>query len=162
MCALRRLRSARASALSDQFLLCAQRVVKDPSFLHADIEDPDQSGQMPRLIWVFAGHISTLLVLSWCSSFADRNSDYWAYFKGLIVQQKKTSRICREKTDEAAHALPSWNISDKCTTWRIWGCIIINNWAWQNQQNDLCAQLKPRSAWASAQSDQSLCCAFYG
>ena len=30
--------------------------------------------------------------------------------------------------------------------------------SWQNQQNDLCAQRKLRSAWASAQSDQRLCC----
>ena len=31
-------------------------------------------------------------------------------------------------------------------------------WAvsWQNQQNDKCAQQRLRSAWASAQSDQSL------
>ena len=35
--------------------LCAQRVAKDPSFLHADSEDSDQTGRMPRLIWVFAG-----------------------------------------------------------------------------------------------------------
>ena len=35
----------------------------------------------------------------------------------------------------------------------------LNKWAtsWQNQQND-CAQRRLRSAWASAQSDQSLCC----
>ena len=34
------------------------------------------------------------------------------------------------------------------------------NWAtaWQNQQNDLCAQGRLRSAWASAQSDQSQRC----
>ena len=33
-------------------------------------------------------------------------------------------------------------------------------WAvsWQNQQNDLCAQQRLRSAWASAQFNQSLCC----
>ena len=33
-------------------------------------------------------------------------------------------------------------------------------WAasWQNQQNGMCAQQRLRSAWASAQSDQSLCC----
>ena len=36
-------------------LLCAQWVAKDPSFLHADSEDSDQPGRMPRLIWVFAG-----------------------------------------------------------------------------------------------------------
>ena len=35
--------------------LCAQWVVKDPSFLYADSEDPDQTGRMPRRIWVFAG-----------------------------------------------------------------------------------------------------------
>ena len=35
--------------------LCVQWVAKDPSFLHADSEDPDQTGRMPRLIWVFAG-----------------------------------------------------------------------------------------------------------
>ena len=35
--------------------LCALWVAKDPSFLHADSEDSDQTGRMPRLIWVFAG-----------------------------------------------------------------------------------------------------------
>ena len=44
--------------------LCSQWVAKDPSFLHADNEDVDQTGRMPRLIWVFAGHTLILLVLS--------------------------------------------------------------------------------------------------
>ena len=36
--------------------LCAQWLAKDPpSFLHADSDDSDQTGRMPRLIWVFAG-----------------------------------------------------------------------------------------------------------
>ena len=35
--------------------LCAEWVAKDPSFHHADSEDSDQTWQMPRLIWVFAG-----------------------------------------------------------------------------------------------------------
>ena len=43
---------------------CMQWVAKDPSFLHADSEDSVQTGRMPRLIWVFAGHAATLLVLS--------------------------------------------------------------------------------------------------
>ena len=34
--------------------LCAQWVAKNPMFLHADSEDSDQTGRMPRLIWVFA------------------------------------------------------------------------------------------------------------
>ena len=44
--------------------LCAQWVAKDPSFLHADSEDSDQTGRMPRLIWVFAGRTLIWLVLS--------------------------------------------------------------------------------------------------
>ena len=40
----------------------------------------------------------------------------------------------------------------------------LQKWAtsWQNQQNDMCAQQRLRSAWASAQSDQSLPCALSG
>ena len=44
--------------------LCAQWIAKDHSFLHADSEDSDQTGRMPRLICVFAGRTLTLLVLS--------------------------------------------------------------------------------------------------
>ena len=44
--------------------LCAQWVAKDPSFLHADSEDSDQTGRIPSLIWVFAGSTLILLVLS--------------------------------------------------------------------------------------------------
>ena len=46
----------------------AQWVAKDPSFLHADSEDSDQTGRMPRLNWVFAGRTLILLVLSCRSS----------------------------------------------------------------------------------------------
>ena len=49
--------------------LCTQRVDKDPSFLHADSEDSDQTGRMPRLIWVFAGRTVILLVLSCRGSY---------------------------------------------------------------------------------------------
>ena len=52
-----------ASTQSDQSSLCALWVAKDPMLLHADIEDSDQTGRMPRLIWVFAGHTVILLVL---------------------------------------------------------------------------------------------------
>ena len=44
--------------------LCAQWVAKDFSFLHADSENSDQTGRMPRLTWVFTGRTTTLLVLS--------------------------------------------------------------------------------------------------
>ena len=39
-----------AKIQSNQSSLCAQWVAKDPSFLHADSEDSDQTGRMPRLI----------------------------------------------------------------------------------------------------------------
>ena len=45
--------------------MCTQWVAKNPRFLHADSEDSDQTGRMPRLIWVFAGHMDVWLVLSW-------------------------------------------------------------------------------------------------
>ena len=38
-----------------EYSLCTQWVAKEPSFLHADSKDSDQTGQMPRLISVFAG-----------------------------------------------------------------------------------------------------------
>ena len=41
--------------------LCAQWAANDPSFLHAESEDSDQTGRMPRLIWVFAGRTCHLV-----------------------------------------------------------------------------------------------------
>ena len=49
--------------------LCAQCVAKGQSFLHADSEDSDQSGRMPRLIGVFAGRTVTLLVCHEAAQF---------------------------------------------------------------------------------------------
>ena len=60
--------------------LCAQWVAKGPSFLHADSEDSDQTGRMPRLIWVFAGRALTLLVLSRGGSF------YTAHFSCMSTR----------------------------------------------------------------------------
>ena len=57
-----------ASAQSDQSSMCAHWVAKEPSFLHADSEDSDQTGWMPRLIclsWVhmpFVGFVMSWLV----------------------------------------------------------------------------------------------------
>ena len=51
--------------------LCAQWVAKNPSFLHADSEDFDQTGRMPRLTWVFTGCTVILLVLSCRGLFLD-------------------------------------------------------------------------------------------
>ena len=42
--------------------LYTQWVAKDTSFLHADSEDSDQTGRMPRLIWVFAGFFYIIIL----------------------------------------------------------------------------------------------------
>ena len=38
------------------------QVAKGPRFLHADSEESDQTGQMPRLIWVFAGRTAEVIL----------------------------------------------------------------------------------------------------
>ena len=50
LCTQQRLRSAWASALSDQSLLCALRIASSCR------QQRLWSGRMPRLIWVFTGH----------------------------------------------------------------------------------------------------------
>ena len=49
--------------------LCPQWIAKDLGFLHAASKDSDQTGRMPRLIWVFAGRTLTLLALSCRGSY---------------------------------------------------------------------------------------------
>ena len=55
MCAQQRLGSAWASAESDQSSLSAWRKLRSLATHWAHSKDSDQTGQMPRLIWVFAG-----------------------------------------------------------------------------------------------------------
>ena len=64
---------------------CAQWVGKDPSFLHADSEDSDQTGRMPRLIWVFAGRTVTLLVLSCRGSYNCKIKTMLVFWRHLAV-----------------------------------------------------------------------------
>ena len=73
VCAQRRLRSAWASAQSDQSSLSAWRNLGSLAVHWMHSKDSDQTGRMPRLIWVFAGHTVTLLVLSCRGS----NSAHW-------------------------------------------------------------------------------------
>ena len=51
-------------------LLSAWRNLGSLATHWAHNEDSDQTGWMPRLIWVFAGCTLTLLVLSWDGSFS--------------------------------------------------------------------------------------------
>ena len=75
--------------------LCAPWVAKDPSFLHANSEDPDQTGQMPSVIWVSAGRTATLLVLSWGGSFIRfLNSPQWSWKIIFIFQTFLILKFC--------------------------------------------------------------------
>ena len=51
-----------------QQILCAIRVVKEPNRLQAHSEDSDQTGRIPRLIWVLAGRKSLAFVLMFSGS----------------------------------------------------------------------------------------------
>ena len=55
MCSQRRLRSAWASAQSDQSLHCPHEESLGPQLPIKCTAKTDQTGRMPRLIWVFAG-----------------------------------------------------------------------------------------------------------
>ena len=68
VCAQQRLRSD-IHPVWPESSLCTQWIAKDPRFLHADSKESDQTGRMPRLIWVFAGRTVILLVLSCRGSY---------------------------------------------------------------------------------------------
>ena len=86
-----------------EFSLCAQWVAKDPSFLHADSEDSDQTGRMPRLIWVFTGRKGHLVGFvmrqpMWfcrlcCSQFKCKNLQLTAHLKYEIQEQLVCEQI---------------------------------------------------------------------
>ena len=88
----RRPRSAWTSAKSESSLW-AQWVAKDPSFLHVDREDSDQTGWMPRLIWVFAGRTLILLVLSCRSSYFLCNTHIVLLFYNFFPTVRLTALI---------------------------------------------------------------------
>ena len=113
--------------------LCTQWVAKDPSFPHADSEDSDQTGWMPRLTWVSAGHTLILLVLSCLSSIMKHRRTCECFetqclmiFKTLIVAAVliTDSRFfnnlvsvapeqwnkCAASSEFVSSSIPSWRI----------------------------------------------------
>ena len=126
MCTKRKLRSAWTSAQSGQSSLGAQWVAKDPRFLHEDSEDSDQTGRMPRLIWVFVGRTCHLLVLSCGNSYkwrypeknpqsqsrstAFRGTIKWNAEEHIMTKKKKKKRknATYETTDKQAKVNCYW------------------------------------------------------
>ena len=132
LCAQRRRRSAWASAQSDQSSLSAWRNLGSLATNWVHSEDSDQTGRMPRLIWVFAGCTLTLLVLSRGGS----NYDCTCVFCGSLTVQHLRPLSC----------------------WYSSYTDIKGAWSCENVSYAICEQQKSRSACASAQSDQHLCC----
>ena len=66
--------------------ICAHWVAEDPVFLHADNEDSDQTGCMPRLNWVFAGRTSFCCFFSWGGSYVKTILAEWQTVQDLIRQ----------------------------------------------------------------------------
>ena len=77
--------SAWASAQSDQSLLSAWRDLGALATHWVHSEDADQTGWMPRLIWVFAGRTVTLLVLSCGGSII--YTCYWLFYWWRSIDQ---------------------------------------------------------------------------
>ena len=63
--------------------LCTQWVSKDPSFLHAHSEDSDQTGQVPRLIWVCTG----------CTT--SHTKDWW-FLPFVVIERHESNTVRRE------------------------------------------------------------------
>ena len=103
--AQRRLRSASASSQSDQSSLCAHWIAKSPSCLPADSENSYQTGQIPRLIWVFAGHTSHF-VLSCCSSFENYMKSLWQAFNHTAEYDAMISDYFRQQFSSGVSQLP--------------------------------------------------------
>ena len=125
--------------------LSAQWVANDPSFLHADSEYSDQTGRMPRLIWVFAGRTVTLLVLLCRGSFTIV----------IVVSRQCKFEPPHDKTNKMACA-PSKD-SDQpghlLSPIRVFAIRMKKAWV---LSYPLSAQRRLWSDWADAQADLSL------
>ena len=119
MCAQGRLRSAWASAQSDQSLRCPHEESLGPQL---PIEHTLKTLITPRLIWVFAGCTVILLVLPWGSSndhcAQQRHTDQPGHTPSLIwvfaVRMKKPY------IDHPLSAQWRLNQADLCLRWTQW------------------------------------------
>ena len=120
----------------------------------ANSENADQTGRMPRLIWVIAGRKASLLVLTWGGSY-------------FVLQMHVCSCIFSlTRTKWAIHLF--WcKFRQIKPTLIVFGMLILVSDMIDFRKlscpvikptKRVCAQRRFRSAWASAQSDQRLRC----
>ena len=125
--------------------LCAQWVAKDLSFLHADSEESDKTGPMPRLIWVFAGptcqfvgfvtrrliymyiyiwHLFELTDMFWCLFLLkDGYKSKWltAYYDPMMLQCALNPLI--------SHVMRLWHFPSSVNAFFKQACTSIQ-WGW--------------------------------
>ena len=127
-------------------LLCAQWVAKDPSFLHADSEDSDQTGRMPRLIWVFAGRTChfvgfvtrRLISVFWLQKFKHVLLRFWKAVNILMSRDmtKPTKCVCAQR--RLWSECPGWSESSLSTQWVAKDLSFLRLWSdWVVAQADL-------------------------
>ena len=85
VCPAKRFRSAWASAQSDQSLRCLHEETLGPWLPIERTAKTDQTGQMPRLIWVFAGCTCYFVV------FITRRLNWAHYYQGYRHQDRTSS-----------------------------------------------------------------------
>ena len=148
------------------------KVPLDSLLVWASSEGSGETARMRRLAWTFAARIGDKYQIRLTrSKYATRYKQYpWLTchaFNYVKIQNLAQFWIPRvDNSDNASElSLSTQNYSQTIvnaigsrTNFKI---RLTSKWAasWQNQQNGMCAQRKLRSAWASAQSDQSLRCA---
>ena len=146
MCTQRRLSSAWASAQSDQSSLSAWRQLRSLATLKADSEDSDQSGFMPRLIWVFAGRtchkMAHIVVCVWnrkwdmkfqleCNMSTQRNRVFdilkkgdWRvlkmYVEDILVVDRRYLSYHLIKVNLKVLTLNDLSLYSQCTNLKLW------------------------------------------
>ena len=147
-------------------------------------EDSDQTGQMPRLIWVFDGRTCDFVILSCGQPILDLNNfmfldnfphkaHQWAAPHQLSagIHNSGVTWMTNFLTqfEQNSVSQDNWLVEIQNMTGYISKAlnhahtfISRNIWAasWENQQNSMCDQRKLRSAWATEQI--SFYCALSG
>ena len=109
--------------------LCAQWVAKDPRFLHADSEDSDQTGRMPRLIWVFAGCTSFCWFSHAAAHISKQHCMISANWRAQVSMIFTTNIIYKTK----------WN--DIMKIYKPSSCVTVCTWMFCSSTRDMSASV---------------------
>ena len=110
-----------------ELLPCAFWLAKDPMFLQAVIEDSDQTGRLPRLIWVFAGSTCHLV------GFAMRQLNLSFFSAVWLFKTHQGAAYISGPSTSPNYSLQKWTNG----RWKIWklkpGRCSSPSWRWSLQ-----------------------------